>query len=546
MTNGTPGWRRFRIPTVLALTLAALALASFAGPNPDQFLPWINVEGRDGNFYGAMRYGNEDELGGLVYSLDLSGQYRRIQKFRRFRYSPKPSRAIAVPSVFLAVAQDGSIYGSTDEGGIFAGGALFKMDPKGQYSILHQFEWAGSKGPILAAQNGDVFVVLHGATTAILRLAKDGSHDMIPINGWAAGIAETSNHEIIVGTSGYSNDGNLWRLDSGNQFELLADVGYYPHNLIPLQDGSILCLTDQRLVQVSSTGEITVIHEFNIPFEGTFPNYLGIAKDGSYVGSTAQGGIERCGTVFRIVPGSNSFTVLSHLPAPGVSGAGVKWMQKVFPIHAAANSGNRPPMAKDDIIEAADLRSVEGALPKTKISVLINDTDADLNLLSIVSVGAAQHGEVEFDFIAQSITYTANSPGVQNDSFTYTIVDGGGGSSTARVVIRTNPAGRYTGLISSPPDPNTGDPGTVSGELSVKVDSSRNAVCRLKLLNKTYRFGGHFNGVNQFGTLLSYNPDSGKTAAIQLWLRPSGVGWIVEANIRNNYLPFEGSCTRSK
>src|SRR4029453_8620440 len=99
MQNGTPGWKRFRFPTVFALALAALVPASLAGPNPSNFVPWTTVEGRDGNFYGAMPYGNEDELGGVVYSLKPSGQYRVVRKFRGFRSSPKPNREIAVPGI---------------------------------------------------------------------------------------------------------------------------------------------------------------------------------------------------------------------------------------------------------------------------------------------------------------------------------------------------------------------------------------------------------------------------------------------------------------
>src|SRR4030095_8908899 len=129
------------------------------------------------------------------------------------------------------------------------------------------------------------------------------------------------------------------------------------------------------------------------------------------------------------------FSVVKSLPAPGAAGAGMKWLRQVFPLRVAVEAGNRPPMAKQDLVEAASLKPDSNGKPTTVIDVLANDKDADLDPLTIVSIGTPEHGTADFDFLSQTITYTANSAVVENDTFAYTIVDGSGGSATGRVRI---------------------------------------------------------------------------------------------------------------
>ncbi|MEK6822503.1 MAG: Ig-like domain-containing protein, partial [Nanoarchaeota archaeon] len=63
----------------------------------------------------------------------------------------------------------------------------------------------------------------------------------------------------------------------------------------------------------------------------------------------------------------------------------------------------------------------------------INDTDVDLDVLSIVGVGAATSGIVSFT--ATDVTYTPNLGFNGTDSFTYTIDDANGGQATATVTV---------------------------------------------------------------------------------------------------------------
>jgi len=77
---------------------------------------------------------------------------------------------------------------------------------------------------------------------------------------------------------------------------------------------------------------------------------------------------------------------------------------------------NTPPVAVDDTATVSE--DVGGPIP-----VLANDTDADGNLLSLVSVGAASHGTTLANANG-TVTYTPSANYNGPDSFTYVVSDG--------------------------------------------------------------------------------------------------------------------------
>lgn len=77
--------------------------------------------------------------------------------------------------------------------------------------------------------------------------------------------------------------------------------------------------------------------------------------------------------------------------------------------------------------------SAATATGSTVINVLNNDSDVDGDPLSITSVGTPAHGSATSN--GSTVTYTPNVGYTGQDSFTYTISDGQGGSATAQVLI---------------------------------------------------------------------------------------------------------------
>jgi subtilisin-like proprotein convertase family protein len=98
---------------------------------------------------------------------------------------------------------------------------------------------------------------------------------------------------------------------------------------------------------------------------------------------------------------------------------------------------NLPPVAVDD----ADTTNEDTA---AIIDVLANDSDGDGNPINITSVADPANGSA-VDNGDGKITYTPNPDFNGQDSFTYTIDDGKGGTDTATVTVTVNP-------IADPPE----------------------------------------------------------------------------------------------
>ncbi|MDX1486081.1 MAG: Ig-like domain-containing protein, partial [Alphaproteobacteria bacterium] len=88
---------------------------------------------------------------------------------------------------------------------------------------------------------------------------------------------------------------------------------------------------------------------------------------------------------------------------------------------------NESPVAEDDtVLTPVDTAAV--------ISVLTNDSDADLDPLSVVAAAQGSYGTV-VNTGDGTVTYTPDAGFSGIDSFTYTVGDGNGGSDSAAVVV---------------------------------------------------------------------------------------------------------------
>lgn len=88
---------------------------------------------------------------------------------------------------------------------------------------------------------------------------------------------------------------------------------------------------------------------------------------------------------------------------------------------------NHPPVAQDDAA------TVDGNSTNNAIAVLANDSDPDGDTLAVTSVGAAAHGTAVAT--TTGVDYSPAAGYLGEDSFTYTIGDGHGGSATATVHV---------------------------------------------------------------------------------------------------------------
>ncbi len=92
----------------------------------------------------------------------------------------------------------------------------------------------------------------------------------------------------------------------------------------------------------------------------------------------------------------------------------------------------RTTAANNDPVAVNDSVSVEQG-SAVNIDVLSNDSDADLDILTLTSVGRASKGTASI--LNGRVHYVLNAGSTGADSFTYTLSDGKGGSATATVSV---------------------------------------------------------------------------------------------------------------
>jgi VCBS repeat-containing protein len=90
----------------------------------------------------------------------------------------------------------------------------------------------------------------------------------------------------------------------------------------------------------------------------------------------------------------------------------------------------------DDPVAVGDAATTAEDTPSDPIAVLANDTDADGDTLSLVSVGQPAHGAAT-DNGDGTVSYTPEADFNGADSFTYTVSDGNGGTDVGTVNVTT-------------------------------------------------------------------------------------------------------------
>ncbi len=158
-------------------------------------------------------------------------------------------------------------------------------------------------------------------------------------------------------------------------------------------------------------------------------------------------------SIINVVPGANGSVVnngdgtITYTPNSGFTGVDIitytitdgKGSTSSATVTIYVGIANTPPAAMDDS------EITDEDIPATT-NVLANDSDADSDPISISSITQPANG-VTVDNGDGTVTYTPDLNFNGPDSYTYTITDGRGGTSTATVSITVNP-------INNPPIAN--------------------------------------------------------------------------------------------
>jgi len=114
---------------------AGMTTHSFSGPDGETPIAGL-VQGSNGDFYGTTWYGGTDNVG-TIFTISATGSYfRTLHNFLFYKNGYKKGYN---PMAALVEGSDGNFYGTASSGGFYDDGAIFKITPGGQYSVIYSF-----------------------------------------------------------------------------------------------------------------------------------------------------------------------------------------------------------------------------------------------------------------------------------------------------------------------------------------------------------------------------------------------------------------------
>jgi uncharacterized repeat protein (TIGR03803 family) len=270
-------------------------LHSFDGTDgqlPDLGAP---VQGSDGRFYGVTEAGGVNNAG-TAFAVGADGSVSVLYNFGGSKGDASG------PSGPLMLSSDGNFYGTTMSGGAAGAGTVFSMTPTGQLTILHSFatskkDGSGPSGGVVQDKSGTLYGVTFGG--------------------------------------GANNLGTVYALSTKGKNKTLhdfstSDVAWYPCDSLALATdrnlygGASTCIDGKcgtaAVFEVTTKGQFKVLHTLDPATEGTkISGPLLLDTNGTFYGTTEQGGSSGNGTVFSLNTGLAPFASLS--PSSGAEGA---------------------------------------------------------------------------------------------------------------------------------------------------------------------------------------------------------------------------------
>jgi hypothetical protein len=277
---------------------------------------------------------------------------------------------------------------------------------------------------------------------------------------------------------------------SGIRFYKLAnDTG--PHT------GSLWSSTGTLLATVTFTNESTSGWQ-----TATFSNPVQITAGTTYVASYHTSGVYAADANYFTSARSRGVLTAPSSATSGGNGVHTYSASTAFPTNAFEATNywvdvvfersvvNSVPIAGND---NGFTVSNSGSLSINASTLLANDSDPDLDPLTITGVSGATNGTASFNSQTGVITFTPTSGYVGPASFSYSISDGRGGTATAVVGVTVGQSGTTVNLFSPSSTPGVAavnDPKSV--ELGVKfVASSAGTIYGLRFYKSAQDTGTH-------------------------------------------------------
>jgi uncharacterized repeat protein (TIGR03803 family) len=283
----------FRITTDGTLTTLHRFTGGTDGGSPRAGL----IQARDGSLYGTTAgdlYGGNDL--GTVFRITTGGKLKTLWNFTGGSDGANPTAP-------LVQARNGNLYGTTYEGGLNGDGAVFKITTGGKLTTLWSFTNGADGGypyaGLTQANDGNFY----GTTT---RGGANGSGTVYRItSGGALATLYSFSATNLAGINadGASPQAGLLQASDGNLYGTTTSGGLYAGS-----DG----FGDGTVFKITTGGTLTTLYSFTGGTDGAGPSASLIqGADGNLYATTALGGVNGWGTVFRITTGGTLTTLYS-------------------------------------------------------------------------------------------------------------------------------------------------------------------------------------------------------------------------------------------
>jgi len=301
-------------------TLATLR--SFTGGSDGAYLNGL-AQGSNGSLYGTAQSGGANGYG-TAFRLNSNGSLTTVVSFNQLNG--------AYPYAGVVQAADGNFYGTTLEGGTAYSGSVFKMSPSVGVLNLYSFTGGtdgnlptagliqGSDGSLYGTTyeggtNGDgvVFKITTNGLPTTLYSFTGGADGYGP---WAGLVQGTDGN--FYGTTEYgglhSGVGTVFRITPADTLTTLhtfnggSDGAYPAGSLIQGADGNFYGTTfqggtngsDGTVFKMAINGAVTILHQFGAGDGANPAAALVQGSDGNLYGTTEAGGLGGYGTAFKI------------------------------------------------------------------------------------------------------------------------------------------------------------------------------------------------------------------------------------------------------
>lgn len=294
------------------------------------------VLGPDGNFYGTASAGGGNGQG-VVFKITQSGVLTVL-------YSFTGGDDGGAPEAGLTLGLDGSFYGTTFSGGASSYGTVFKITTNGALTSLYSFQEGtdavNPSFPLVQNSNGllygvtreggtnnigAIYVVNTNGVESVLHSFTNEASGIQPVGRLALGT--NGNYYGMTETGGSGGRGTIFEIATNGVFTLLYSFGFSSPGVFPdagltlgpngtfygtLSRGGLGKGGNGAIFTVTGGGSVNSLYSFTSGNNGALPNNtLLLASNGTFYGTTYNGGPDDNGSIFSITATGN-FTPLAQ------------------------------------------------------------------------------------------------------------------------------------------------------------------------------------------------------------------------------------------